>query len=199
MKNRKNTRLQNYDYSTEGYYFVTMCTKERINYFGEIEEGKIILNNAGKIVDKCIKEIPEHFSNSEIDYYCVMPNHAHMIIIIYDISAGNSHVGNTHACSHACSLQGASPSKPSNVGNTHACSLPRDKQLLPVIVGSLKSAVSKFIHRLEGNFFFKWQKSYYEHIIRNEKELFEIRKYIESNPMNWESDEDNLINIKVKK
>lgn len=79
------------------------------------------------------------------------------------------------------------------VWNRHACSI-RNTQLLPVIVGSFKSAVSKLIHRNEDFFDFKWQKSSYEHIIRNEKELFQIRKYIELNPLNWESDENYQVN-----
>ncbi len=178
MKNRKNIRLPNYDYSQAGYYFVAICTKDRMNYFGEIINGEMELNDAGEIVEKCIKEIPEHFPYSDVDYYCIMPNHIHAIIIISDTSIGNTYVGNTHACS-----------LPS------VCTEPRDKQLLPIIVGSFKSAASKLIHRLEGNLFFKWQKSYYEHVIRNEKELFEIRKYIELNPLNWELDEDNLQNV----
>lgn len=175
MKNRKNIRLRNYDYSQSGYYFVTICTKNRVCYLGDIVNGEMHLNESGDIVDRCLKDLKYHFPNSDVDYYCIMPNHIHAIIII------NTDVENAYA------------------ENTHACSLRRDKQLLPVIVGSFKSAVSKLIHRVDGNDVFKWQKSYYERIIRNEYELYEIRKYVQLNPTNWKSDENNLINIKEKK
>ncbi len=165
IQNRKSIRLKEYDYSQAGYYFVTICTRNREHLFGEIVDGNTELNDFGKIVDDCIKNILQHFEFSDIDYYCIMPNHVHLILIISDT------VGNRHACS----LQ-------SNVQN-------RNHQALPVIIGSLKSAISKMIHRIDSNINFVWQKSYYEHIIRNENELFEIRKYIEYNPLNWNEDE----------
>lgn len=65
----------------------------------------------------------------------------------------------------------------------------RDKQLLPIIIGSFKSAVSKIVHKNEKSKSFRWHKSYYEHVIRNDKDLYEIRKYIQNNPLEWEDDE----------
>ncbi len=166
------------------------------------------MNDAGNILEKCINEISEHFPNSHVDYYCIMPNHIHMIIVIDDISVGNRHACSLQTTTDACSEPKTLNVKTDNnelqnvgnthVGNTHACSLHRDKQLLPVIVGSLKSAVSKLIHCMEGYNAFKWQKSYHDHIIRNEKELYKIRNYIELNPMNWESDENNITNIQAE-
>jgi REP element-mobilizing transposase RayT len=159
---RKSIRLKDYDYSQAGYYFVTICTQNREKIFGEVVNGRMKFSEAGMIADKCLNEIQIHFPNSKLDYYCIMPNHLHLIIII------NEDVGNTHACSLQFS---------------------RDKQLLPVILGSVKSAISKFIHHHYNNTNKVWQKSYYEHIIRNDLELYEIRKYIEINPLNWENDE----------
>ncbi len=96
IRQRKPNRLKNFDYSLSGWYFVTICTKNRECLFGEIIDGKMILNKYGKIVDKCFKEIPKHFENVLLDIYQIMPNHVHGIIII---KCNNSIVGNKNFCS----------------------------------------------------------------------------------------------------
>lgn len=167
IHNRKSMRLKEYDYSQAGYNFVTISSHNRTHLFGKIVNNKIELNEFGRIVDDCIKIIPQHFEYASIDYYCIMPNHVHLILII------NDKVGSRHACSLQLNVQS------------------RNHQALPVIIGSLKSAVTKLIHRIDSNINNMWQKSYYEHIIRNEKELYVIRKYIEYNPLNWDDAEYN--------
>jgi REP element-mobilizing transposase RayT len=158
---RHSIRLKEYDYSKEGYYFITICTKDRQNIFGQFQNGKIILNEFGEIVKTTWFDLPNHNSNVELDYYCIMPNHFHGIIIINDymvIGAG---------------------SKPAP-----------NKQTLSEFVRQLKTFSSKRINeirQLQG--VPVWQRNYYEHIIRNEKELYEIRKYIEYNPIGWMEDE----------
>ena len=179
--NRKANRYKGYNYSSPGYYFVTICTRDRLPFFGKIENYKMILNECGEIAKKCWLETTEHFPKIKIEEFVIMPNHFHGIIIINDF------VGNRHACSlqnnklniaHACSLQ-----------NTHEN---RQHQKLPVIIGSFKSAVTKLIHRkYDKNF--QWQKSYYDHIIRNESSLNKIREYIRKNPQNWDTDKNNLL------
>lgn len=87
MKNfpiRKKLRYENFDYSDEGYYFVTICTKNRIPFLSKIENENVILSQYGKIAEKCILEISLHFSNSEIDEFIIMPNHIHIIINIVE-------------------------------------------------------------------------------------------------------------------
>jgi REP element-mobilizing transposase RayT len=74
----KSLRLENWDYSNAGWYYVTICTNEKKKYFGEVVNGKIILNNIGNIVKKFLTEIPQHFSNVFIDLFVVMPNHIHL-------------------------------------------------------------------------------------------------------------------------
>lgn len=162
---RKSIRLKEYDYSQAGYYFITICTYNKQHLFGKIHDGTVILNECGEIVDDCLKNLSVHFPNIKVDYYCIMPNHIH-VIIINDECRGT-------AC-RALSESFGNPSKGS----------------LPTIIRATKSAISKAINELintPGNTI--WQRNYYEHIIRNEKELFEIRKYIELNPMNWNKDE----------
>ena len=92
MRNRKLNRLPQYDYSSEGYYFVTVCTKDREERFGEIENGKMVLNEYGKLAKMQWQEMPKHFQSIQLDEYVIMPNHIHGIIII-------NNVRNRHACS----------------------------------------------------------------------------------------------------
>lgn len=75
-------RLKGYDYSSEGVYFITICTKNCENYFGEIVEGKMVLNEIGKVADRFLREIPDHFQNVSIGEYVIMPNHVHIVIMI---------------------------------------------------------------------------------------------------------------------
>src|SRR4030042_2350936 len=81
-KNKKSMRLHYYDYSSNGYYFVTICTKNKINYFGNIENERIKLNNYGKIVKNFWEQIPFYYKNIYLDEFIIMPNHIHGIIII---------------------------------------------------------------------------------------------------------------------
>ena|SRR3989338_11249787 len=76
------TRLLNWDYSDNGYYFITICTKDKEEYFGEIINNKINLNKIGFITNKYWLEIPNHFPFVELNEFVVMPNHVHGILII---------------------------------------------------------------------------------------------------------------------
>ncbi|MBX3007840.1 MAG: transposase [Melioribacteraceae bacterium] len=78
----ESTRLASWDYSNPGWYFVTINTKNQIKYFGDVFQGEIVLNEFGIITERCWNEISQHFKNVELDYYVIMPNHIHGIIII---------------------------------------------------------------------------------------------------------------------
>ena len=78
----KSTRLEGYDYSQDGMYFVTICTKDREEFFGKIEDGEMVLSKIGKIAEKFWKEIPKHFPFVILDEFVIMPNHVHLIIEI---------------------------------------------------------------------------------------------------------------------
>ena len=104
---RKSPRLQGYDYSQSGAYFITICTHNRAHLFGKIVDGKMILNGMGHIARSCWMEIPTHYTNIELDLHVVMPNHVHGIILIHDdISSAdgmypvptNDHVGTPYMC-----------------------------------------------------------------------------------------------------
>ncbi len=161
-KHRKNIRLKDFDYSSAGHYFVTIVSHKRKNIFGKISNGIMELNNIGMIVEKKWQEIPIHFPYIEVDSYVVMPNHVHGIII---------NIG---------------------IGARHASPLQTEIQPLGVVVGSFKSAVTKYVHDL-GWFINRriWQRNYYEHIIRDEDDYQHITEYINNNPFNWENDNEN--------
>ena len=183
---RKPNRLAGYDYNQDGFYFVTICTKDRETYFGEIKEGIMELNQWGKIVDQCWREIPDHFKNIFIDEYIVMPNHVHGIILIH----------------HETSLESMGQSL---VGTRYTLSLPtedvdaRRHEKIPVVIGSFKASVSRKINNVQHEFQFQWQRSYHDHIIRNDIALQKIRQYILDNPLKWNEDENNpknFVNLK---
>jgi REP element-mobilizing transposase RayT len=79
LPQRKNIRLKGYDYSKEGYYFITICTKNRLNLFGSIFNGEMYLNDYGKIAENELLNISSHYDKIQIDKFVVMPNHIHMI------------------------------------------------------------------------------------------------------------------------
>ncbi len=166
LGNRKSIRMENYDYSQFGGYFVTICTHEKKCIFGSILGEKMHSNEYGSIVSEVWNSIPNHFDNVELDQFVVMPNHVHGIIFI----------NKSIETRHAMPLRKFGKPIPSS---------------LSTIVGSFKSAVSKSMHVHGYNDRKIWHRNYYEHIIRHEKELNEIRKYISNNPMQWAMDKEN--------
>lgn len=152
---RKPNRWKYFNYSQSGLYFVTICVQDKEPVFGEAINEEIMLNKFGIIANDCWAEIPNHFTDCELDEFIIMPNHMHGIIFI-------NIVGDAHA-------------RP-NLNQ----SADRSKERVPIIIGAYKSSVSKLIHQA-GNINFKWQRSYYDRVIRNETELNEIRKYIKYN------------------
>ena len=172
IKHRKLNRLNEFDYSSNGYYFITICTKDRKEYFGNIIDNKMVLNNIGEIVKTCWLEIPNHFPNVELDKFQIMPNHVHMIIIMNN----KSPVGNKNICS----LQNNNMPWQTKLSGS-----------LSSVIRGFKIGVTK-ICRINHKNFVIWQKSYYDHIIRTEYSLYFIRQYIRDNPLNWETDRNNL-------
>jgi len=174
LNERKLNRLRKYNYSQAGRYYITICTKNREEFFGEIENGEVRLNQYGIVSINCWKKIPKHFSDVVLEEYVIMPNHIHGIIIIRD---RHRLVGNNDRCS----LQ-------NKFNNDHQ----RNMELLPKIISQFKSSVSRFIRLHFDNYKFGWQKSFYDHIIRNEIEYQRIKQYIMDNPKNWSTDRNNV-------
>ena len=170
LQKRKANRLQYYDYSSDGAYFVTVCTKNREKIFGDtlgediilpqsIDETNIVgediilpqplLSQLGKIVERAIIAIPEHYQNVRLLDYVVMPNHIHMVLLFSD------DIGRMIS----------SPTKS-----------------LSTIVGQFKRSASKAAGVP------LWQRSFYDHVIRDEKDYLKIAEYIVTNPIKWADD-----------
>jgi len=167
------TRLPNWNYSKNGYYFITICTKERKHYFGEIYGKEMQLTKNGKIAQKYWFEIPKHFPFVELDEFVIMPNHVHGIVIIknntFNVETPNLGVSTTKT-------------KPNKWKS-----------------GCLGSIINQYkrictIQIRENYFNFSWQSRFYDNIIRNEFDLNRIRQYIQDNPQNWDEDRNNLQN-----
>ena len=181
---RKNIRLKEYDYSFPGWYYVTICTFNRINLFGKIADGKMVLNEDGKIVEEEWLQTKEIRKNVDLDYYIIMPNHLHGIIIIEQsfedvIIKGRGELNSPEKIDSG-RIQYA-PTNDTFISPSHT---------LGAIVRGFKSSVTKKIRELSGNSELRiWQRNYYEHIIRNDNDLHRIRTYIQNNPLKWELDE----------
>lgn len=169
VHHRRSIRLKEYDYSQYGYYFVTFCVQNHMEYFGVIENGQMVLNQYGKIVEKCWNELPNHYGNCGLDEYIIMPNHFHGILILDENPNGQCRGGVTP---------------------------PLQNQTLGQTVGFFKYRTTKLINEIcntPGKQL--WQRNYYEHIIRNENELFNIRRYIQNNPLEWYLDQNVVNNL----
>jgi len=185
IHHRRSIRLKDYDYSQAGAYFITICTKEKECLFGEIHNGEMKLNEAGKMVLHVWNKLTVKYSGVEIDEYIVMPNHMHGIVLI--VGAG------PRACPVSIAGQQHEDGQPQKTGQPQGVA---PTLSLPDIVHRLKSFTTaqyrlgvtqnnwrQFPDKL-------WQRNYYEHIIRNEIELNKIREYIKNNPLNWSEDEN---------
>jgi REP element-mobilizing transposase RayT len=290
---RRSFRLQWYDYSTPGAYFITICTHNKECIFGKIENNQTQLNEIGKIVAQTWEKLPDRFPNIICDEFIIMPNHIHCIIFInnaldennvslsfeapmqtkqnLDVGAtqekpdtvGVIHelplqpyiktpgtVGAIHELPHnhiknTPGTVGATHELPDTVGAIHELphnhiknnqhtvgaihelplqtshlenkelhqqkdinknntpstethqdeiinrAIQRRRMLLPKIIGYFKMNTAKQINQLRQTPGVPvWQRNYYEHVIRNDDDLYEIRKYIKYNPLNWKTDEN---------
>ncbi len=162
LPDRKKNRLENYDYSSCGAYFITICTAQRKNYFwknvgatigrppAEAME-TINLSSFGKIVDEAINNISEIYPSVMVDIYVIMPDHIHLLLLICADERGRPMVAPT----------------------------------MSRIVNQLKGHVTKRTGTPI------WQKSFFDHIIRNREDYEEHLKYIYENPMRWYFKEEN--------
>jgi putative transposase len=180
-------RLRDRDYASPGCYFVTVCEKTRTPVFGVIEKNRMILNKLGMVARDCWIDIPNHFPFVSLDEYCIMPDHVHGIIRIRrHVSLVSSVVETQNIASlHDKNDKKPETSKPRVTGNTFG---PQSMNLGAIIRG-FKIGVTKYAR--QNKVPFQWQPRFYDHIIRDEKSLFQIRTYIRNNPLHWGSDEEN--------
>ena len=208
---RRSIRLKGWDYRRPGWYFVTMVTQNRECLFGRVVDGKMVLNEFGKIVDYHWKKLPTHFKHIELDEYCMMPNHLHSIIHIihWPDGGGGMDAGadDVRAKDFPEDFDNGEKSllykqnvpTINNIDGNPSPLQPDDQsQPFPrgTIPGSLSAIIQNYgnvttrkINKLRNTPGAKlWQRNYWEHIIRNDDELYRIRRYIKNNPLKWSDD-----------
>lgn len=186
-------RLNNWDYSQNAVYFITICSGNKEHYFGEIKDGKMYLSDIGEIADIFLNQIPDHFNFTAIDAYVVMPNHIHILLVI------NRPVSKVEIL-HSDIIQKGITDEDIfiNVRETLQCNVSTDEknefmaQISPkkgsvsTIIRSYKSAVSKEARTINSDFL--WQERFHDHIVRNDSSYYKIKNYILDNPANWDKD-----------
>jgi REP element-mobilizing transposase RayT len=186
-RHRRSIRLRNYNYSLAGAYFMTVCVQGKTSLFGEVTDGKMQLNDAGREVQDVWDSIPKYYPGIDIDIFQIMPNHIHGILII--VGAGPRACPDA-ALSPIVQPRGGAESTGQPQGVAPTLSLPdvmhRFKTLTTrlYVNGVKQSGWTPFRGRL-------WQRNYYEHVIRNEESLNHIRQYIADNPTHWSLDREN--------
>jgi putative transposase len=165
------SRLQGWDYGSHGLYYITICTKDRVSYFGEIapgEEGAYLTMSAiGEVENANWLKIPEYHHYVVLDEFIIMPNHLHGILFINN------------------------PDKTTWAVNKYG---PQSKNLASIIRG-FKSSVKAY--STTNNLEFAWQKRFFDRVIRTEKEYQNVRTYIYNNPDQWLLNGDNFDNLYI--
>jgi putative transposase len=184
--NRRSIRLQGYDYTLPGAYFVTIVVKNHVSLFGEIVAAEMVTNDLGNAVCAAWLRLAAIFPIRQ-DAWVLMPNHLHGIIVLNEIGKQGEASATSEDLPFDHSLAAASPLQfqPGRPRGTRPGSL-------GAIIQNFKSTSARKIHNLPGapkGIF--WQHNYYERIIRNEREWSAIRKYIKENPRNWQEDSEN--------
>ena len=194
---RRSIRLKDYDYSQEGAYYVTIVTLQRVFLFGEIVNKEMYLSAYGEIVQKWWEEIPVHFSNVETGAFVIMPNHVHGIIYIFEERRGTVSVPKDDG--ENIISQNNDMSGENLGGETPPLQMFNGIPTLGQIVAYFKYQSTKEMNKADntGTVTKFWQRNYYEHIIRNEKDLQNKTDYIEANPRMWDEDDENPINAEI--
>ncbi|UYN89426.1 MAG: transposase [Anaerolineales bacterium] len=162
---RKQIRIPDFDYSSPGAYFITVCVQDRRNLLSQILDAEISLKPPGNVVLQTWMSLPVHYPYVEVDEFVVMPNHIHGLVWIRDMQVNRVDVG-----------AGFKPA-PTRHG-------------LSEIARGFKTFSSRKINELPTqDSKFAWQRGFYEHVIRDEKDLYDHRLYIQENPVKWQNDE----------
>lgn len=181
----ESTRLPNRNYAANGWYFVTICTRDRIHCFGNVINSEMQLSVIGQIAQQFWADIPNHFVNTYIDTYVIMPDHVHGIIVIDRPSP----VVETLQCvveTLHCNVSTTQRQFMSDISPKAGS--------LGTIVRSYKSAVTRWCGK-NGFDNFRWQPRFYDHIIRADGSLDRIREYIINNPAKWGKHKNDLANL----
>ncbi len=201
-RQRKRNRLSEWDYSTPHWYFVTICTQNHHELLGEIVKGEMVLNENGEIAEYTWFDLPNHNPNIKLDEFILMPNHIHGIIIIknmidYTVGTDSKSVLISESDTKRTGSEPVNVNK-NTINRTGSEPVPTKKNHgLPEIVRQFKTFSARRINKNRNTPGQQvWQRSYYDHIIRNENSLGNIKLYIRENPQSWETDKNNPENIK---
>ena len=164
---RRSIRLRGYDYSQPGAYFVTICVEGREHLFGDVIDGVFQPNRFGHIVRAALTSLPRRYPHLRLDAFVIMPNHVHVIFVLLAVPQTD-----------AASDQAV---KPTPVRHS-----------LSEIIRGFKTESARKINRLRKTQGLPvWQRNYYEHIVRDDRALNAIRRYIIDNPLRWHLDRLN--------
>lgn len=209
---RRSIRLRGYDYTLAGAYYVTIVTQDRAALFGDVVDGVMQLNDAGRMIEQGWSNLADRFPSIELDAFIIMPNHIHGIIVIGDPAAVGAGLvpaliptpipspQDSTADPTDPPVSTADPTDPTvDDGQKRAGTRPAPTSLVALgdVIGAFKSitthAYIQGVHHYGWPAFNGrvWQRNYYEHIIRDEPSLQRIRYYIESNPDQWAADREN--------
>ena len=177
---RRSIRLKGYNYAREGLYFITICCQDRICRFGDVVNGKMILNDCGKIAHDEWMKLPERFPNFELNVFQIMPNHMHGIILLTTVGATLAVAPNDNMAPNGNDIRAEASPAPT----------------VSDIVCAYKSLVANgclLLYKLKNETMGKlWQRNYYEHIIRDKQSYQTIYDYIINNPEKWADDKFNI-------
>ncbi|KAA3613985.1 MAG: transposase [Calditrichaeota bacterium] len=192
----ESARLENWDYASDGHYFITICTKNRACLFGDVIDGHVRLSDAGKIV---LAEWEKSFqirSELSCDCFIIMPNHIHAVVMIKNDDTGGG------VETHGADTRGVETHGRASLQNNGRASLPSPKpqptksvatrrpKSISSFVAGFKSAATKRINEYRKTPAKPvWQSRFHGHIVRDEKSLIRIRHYIINNPGKWTEDD----------
>lgn len=175
-----------------GWYFITVCTKDMVCYFGNVVDSKMQLNELGQAIADNLRDASNHYSYCEIPMYVVMPNHIHAVVIIDGEKTPYNRCDNY---SRDAARHVSTPTPTTTT--TPMIEIANYQGWLSVVIGGIKSAVTKFAN--QNKMSFVWQSRFHDHIIRNQDECNRITQYIENNPIKWELDKFFKTESAIKK
>ncbi len=183
------TRLKNWDYGNNGTYFITICTRQKEHYFGEIEsingENQMQFNEIGRLANEFWAEIPKHFPFVELGNFQIMPNHVHGILIIDKKNVDDDCVVKTLPVETLhCNVSTENPENETKI--EFMAKISPKPGTISTVIRSYKSVVSKNAHFIHADF--DWQERFHDHIIRDSESFERIQNYIENNVANWKDD-----------
>lgn len=191
IHHRRSIRLRNYDYAQAGVYFVTICAQHQECLFGAITNRTMRLNDAGRMVGRWFVELENKFHDIECDGFICMPNHVHFIVV--NVGADlRVHPDISRVRPDISCVRPQPSSRQIDTGQTHR-SAPTGTPLPQVVQWFKTMSTNEYIQGVKQNGWSPfpgklWQRNYWEHIIRDEKELHRIREYILNNPTRWQQD-----------